>query len=360
MEWLERRVPLGELFSLLGHFGVVPVATDPTRPVAETLAGLRSRPVPKLVAWPWVLGPLATVLFALQVATGVLLAYYYEPTPDAAWTSVRTIVRDLPIGGLLHQLHAWGSYALTAVIALRLVRLYWDGGWRAPREVGWWSAVALAWLALQSDFTGRLLVWDAESYWTVVRGMEVVFALPVVGPVLAFLLGGRTVSEDVLIRFYVLHLMVLPVAFAAGIYLTFATLRRLGPTPADGRPAPTTSWRDHLYAMTTLTLLAFAVLVTLAVLLPWRFLAAADPYATPTGARPPWYMLAPWVLFDRLPVPAWIPGLVLLVIAFAVLLLPLWLRPGDAAAERRARIAGMGLVALWAALSVAGALARGR
>uniref|UniRef100_A0A832MM77 Cytochrome bc complex cytochrome b subunit n=1 Tax=Eiseniibacteriota bacterium TaxID=2212470 RepID=A0A832MM77_UNCEI len=360
MEWLERRLALGELFSFLTHFGVVPVAVDPSRPLPDTLADLKTRPVPRLVAWPWVLGPLAAVLFALEVVTGVLLAYYYEPTPESAWTSVRTIVRDLPLGGLFHQLHVWGAYALTGVIALRLVRLFWDGAWRAPREVAWWSAVALAWLCLQSDFTGRLLVWDAESYWTVVRGMEVVFALPVVGPVLAFLLGGHTVSDDVLIRFYVLHLMVLPVAIAAGLYVTFATLRRLGPTPARGRAAPTTSWRDHLFAMTNLTLLAFAALVTLAVLAPWRFLEAADPYATPAGARPPWYMLAPWLLFDRLPMPAWIPGLVLLAIAFGVLLLPLWLRPKDAAGERRARAAGLALVGLWLALTVTGAVLGGR
>lgn len=358
--WLERRLALGELFSFLGHFGVVHVPVDAGRPLSETLADLESRPVPRLVAWPWVLGPLAAVLFALQVVTGVLLAYYYEPTPEAAWTSVRTIVRDLPMGGLFHQLHVWGAYALTAVIALRLVRLFWDGAWRPPREVAWWSAVAIAWLALQSDFTGRLLVWDAENYWTVVRGMEVVFALPVVGPVLAFLLGGRTVSDDVLIRFYVLHLMVLPVAIAAAIYLTFATIRRVGPTPSGGREAPATTWRDHLFAMTQLTLIGLAVLVSLAVLAPWPFLEAADPYTTPAGARPPWYMLAPWLMFDRLPVPAWVPGLVLLAIAFAVLLLPLWLRPKGAAAELRARRAGIVLVLLWTALTVAGGLVGAR
>jgi quinol-cytochrome oxidoreductase complex cytochrome b subunit len=67
-----------------------------------------------------------------------------------------------------------------------------------------------------------LLTWDARTYWSTVRGLEVVWALPVVGPILAFLLGGRVVNEDVLIRFYVLHAMVLPVAYAAFLYLPSA------------------------------------------------------------------------------------------------------------------------------------------
>jgi quinol-cytochrome oxidoreductase complex cytochrome b subunit len=109
--------------------------------------------------------------------------------------------------------------------------------------------------------------------------------------------------------------------------------------------------------MTMLTVVLFAVLVTLATLLPFGFHGAADPYATPGGVRPPWYMLAPYVLLQHLPVPPWLSGLVLLAAAVAVLLLPLWLRGEETRARRRRiRLAGAVVLLAWLALAVAGAL----
>jgi hypothetical protein len=270
--WLEERVNLTEIFSFLTHFGLVFTPVDTKRPLRDVTAEIARQPVPSYARGPRVLGLLAAILFGLEAVTGVLLAYYYRPTPEAAFESTRTIVRDLPFGWLLHQIHSWGAWMLVAVVVLRLLRLFWDGLYRAPRELLWITAVAMAWVALQLDFTGRLLLWDTHSYWSAVRGMEVVFALPVVGPVLAFLLGGRAVSDDVLIRFYVLHVITLPLLYATFIYLTFATIRRVGLAP-EREPAtvPATTYRDHLYTMSILVALAFGALVTLAVLAPFRF-----------------------------------------------------------------------------------------
>lgn len=356
VEWLESRMRLTELFSFFTHFGLVYTPVDSSRPVREVIRRLGSERIPRYDRWPHVLGPVMAVLFGLEVFTGLLLSYYYQPSSGDAFDSARTIVRDLPFGWFIHQMHAWGSYALVAVVALRLLRLFWDGLWRAPREVLWCSAVAATWLALQADFTGRLLVWDTHSYWSVVRGLEVVFALPIAGPVLSFLLGGRVITDHVLIRFYILHVVVLPVAFAATMYATFATLRRVGLSAPEGRTVPTTTYRDYLFSLVRLVLLMFAGLVTLAVMWPLRFLGVADPYTTPAGVRPPWYMLAPWLVSEKLPVPVWITGLALLAIAMGVLLLPLWARGRDEAGERRIRLAGTLVFALWAALTVVGTL----
>jgi quinol-cytochrome oxidoreductase complex cytochrome b subunit len=188
--------------------------------------------------------------------------------------------------------------------------------------------------------------------------MEVVFALPVVGPVLAFLLGGRAINEDVLLRFYVLHMLVLPGAFAIFLYLTFATLRRVGLSPEPAlQKGGVTTFRDHLYGMAILSVLMFGVLATLAVMVPFRFGAAADPYSTPVGVRPPWYMLAPYAVIEHGPGPTWLLGLGLLAVALAVLLLPLWAPRGGAGQDtRRARLVGIVALAAWAALSIAGAI----
>lgn len=356
--WLEHRLNLTEIFSFLSHFGLVYTAVDNTRPVREVVHEVARTPVPSYTRGPRVLGLLVVILFGLEVVTGVLLAYYYRPTPEAAFESTRDIVRDLPLGWLMHQLHAWGAWLLAVIVVARLVRFFWDGLYRAPREVLWWSAVAMAWLVLQSDFTGKLLTWDSHAYWSAVRGMEVVFALPVVGPVLAFLLGGRAINENVLLRFYVLHLLVLPTAFAVFLYLTVATLRRVGLSPVmEPRVRGVTTLRDHLYGMAILTVLMLGVLATLAVMAPFRFGAAADPYSTPAGVRPPWYMLAPYAIIVYAPGPTWLLGLGLVAIAFAVLLLPLWI-PRVAGDQNTPRVRVVGIVALaaWAALSVAGAL----
>ena len=357
--WLEQRINLTELFSFLSHFGLVYIPIDTRRPVREVLREIDSTPVAAYARWPQVLGMLAAILFGLEAVTGLLLAFYYRPTPEAAFGSTLTIVRDLPFGDLIHQMHQWGAYLLIAVIGVRLVRLFWDGLYRAPRELVWFAAVALTWLAMQLDFTGRLLTWDVKSYWAAVRGLEVVWSIPIVGPILAFLLGGRVMNEDVLIRFYVLHIAVLPMAYAACIYLTVATLRKVGlsdstPAVVGGR---TTTFREHRLDLLIITLFLFAGLVTLGRLAPFRFLEVADPYSTPAGAKPPWYMLAAYTIFQHVPGPSWIPGLVMLAVAFGILLLPLWApaAPGPAT-ERRLRIGGVAVLALWLALVATGLL----
>lgn len=363
LRWLEQRINITELFSFLTHFGLVYTPIDTRRPLKEVLSEIDSTPVAAYARWPQVLGVLAALLFFLEAATGLLLAFYYRPTPEAAFASTLTITRDLPFGALIHQMHKWGAYLLILIVVVRLIRLFWDGLFRAPREVLWFTAFGLTWLVLQLDFTGRLLAWDMKSYWAAVRGLEVIWAMPLVGPVLAFLLGGHSLHENLLTRFYMLHIAVLPLAYAGCIYLTFATMRRVGlssPPVRLGEPGVTT-FRQHRVDLAILGLFLVAGLVTLATLAPFPFLAAADPYTTPAGARPPWYMLASWVVFQHVPGPAWIPGIVMLVVAFGILLLPLWSRPAAANIdERRLRIAGIALVALWVALTLVGLLVERR
>jgi quinol-cytochrome oxidoreductase complex cytochrome b subunit len=354
--WLERRLNLTEIFSFVTHFGLVYTRVDTSRPVRDVAGELVHEAVPSYTRGPRILGLLAVILFGLEAVTGVLLAYYYRPTPEAAYESTRSIVRDLPAGWFIHQIHSWGAYLLVAVVVMRLLRLFWDGLYRAPREVLWLSAVIMTWLVLQLDFTGRLLAWDTHSYWSTVRGLEVIWALPIAGPVLSFLLGGHVVNEDVLIRFYVLHMMVLPIFYGIFLYLTFATLRRVGLSPEPATGARVSTLRDHIYSMVILTVILFAILVTLSTLLPLRFAPQADPYATPSGVRPPWYMFAPYAIIQRFPLPQAVSGLLLLAAAFAVLLLPFWLRSPIAQNGRRLRIAGLAVLGLWIALSVAGAL----
>ncbi len=354
--WLEHRINLTELFSFVTHFGLVYTPVDTTRPYEEAAGDIGRRRLSAYASGARIFGVVAVLLFALEAVTGALLAFYYRPTPAAAFESTRMIVRDVPFGWFVHQIHSWGAYALIAVVTFRLLRLFWEGLYRAPREVLWWAAVCMAWFAVQLDLTGRLLPWDDRSYWSVVRALEVAYSLPVYGPILAYFVGGHVVNEDVLLRFYVLHVMTLPALFLCAIYLTFATLRRVGLSPQrDDASVRSITYRDHFYSLATLTLVLFGVLVTLAALVPFRFGAPADPFTTPVGVHPPWYLLAPYFWMEKLPGPAGLRGAVWLLAALAVLLLPVWVR-GPVSQERlsRERLWGAVAMAAWCLLGVAG------
>lgn len=354
LEWLEQRLNLTDLFSFLTHFGLIYTPIDTRRPLREVLRDIGSKPMVSYARWPHILGLLTAILFGLEAVSGVLLAFYYQPTAAAAYGSTRLIVRDVPLGWLVHHVHAWGAYLLVAVVFLRLMRLFWDGLYRAPREVLWFAAVALGWTVIQLDFTGTLLPWDVQSYWAAVRGLEVIWSLPVVGPVLSFLVGGRTISEDLLIRFYVLHIIVLPAIYLGFVWVTFATMRKVGLSNPDGTEPPTTTFRRHFGNMLIIMLLLFAGLVTLATLFPFHFQGAADPYTTPKGVQPPWYLVAYYTLF-MIPVPRWIPGLFMLAITLTLPFLPAVIRAlGPRVDEKRLRIAGVAVFAIWLALTVLG------
>lgn len=357
LEWFEQRLNVAELFSFLTHFGIVYTPVDTRKPLRQTLREIAETPLVSYARWPYVLGLLTALLFGLEAVTGMLLAFYYHPTAEGAYDSTAGILRDVPLGAFVHEMHLWGAYLLVAVVLVRMVRLFWERLYGAPREVLWLSSVLLAWLVIQLDFTGRLLPWDVKSYWAAVRGLEVVWALPVVGPFLSFLVGGRVINEDVLLRFYVLHIIALPVLYLGGVWLTFATMRKIGLSqPAESlAPQPTTTFRRHAYDLVILKLLLFAGLVTLATLVPFHFHGPADPYSTPAGTKPPWYMLAAYAMLQWIPGPPWIVGTLLLVAAFAVPFLPLWSarNPGklDDARLRQVAIAFFGV---WLALTLVG------
>jgi quinol-cytochrome oxidoreductase complex cytochrome b subunit len=360
LDWLEQRVDLSELFSFLTHFGLLTVPLDTRKPLRELLRDLDRTALPAYATGRQMLGVLMALLFGLEAVTGLLLAFYYRPTPDAAHASTLSIVRDLPLGGLIHQLHAWGALLLVVIVGLRVVRLFWDGLYQAPRELSWVAAVFLSWVVLQFDFTGRLLPWDANGYWSVVRGLEVIHGVPVIGPVLAFFVGGHTMSEDLLTRFYVLHVGLLPLLWLVGVYVTVATLRRVGlGSIAQMKPGAgtTTTLRRHRYDLGILLMLSFAVLATLAVLVPFRFSGAADPYTTPPDALPPWHLLGASTLMQATRVPMVLTGGLVLLLGLAILTLPWWAaRLGERFPTQRLRLAGVVTLGLWLVLSVAGLL----
>jgi len=350
--WLETRFNLTEMLAFLSSFGVFPAELDTTRPFREALREAMRRPLPSYARWPRVLGLLSFLLFLFLVTTGALLAFYYQPTESEAYRAGTAIVRDVTFGWFIHQMHRWSARLLLVMLMVRLWRFFFQGTYKAPREAVWMAAVVTFLAATQADLTGRLLTWTTTGYWTTVRALEVIHALPVLGPVLMFLAGGTTPDSLFLTRFYVLHIAMLPAMLLALFYLHFNGVRRVGLShaPSESRATGETA-RVQMINMIILAALVFGGLVTLVTLAPTPFEPAADPALTPQGMRPPWYLLAPHAIIEMTPtmLPRWAGGLVVEAILLLILVLPfLDTSAGRGVRERRVAVAiGIVILAIW-------------
>jgi quinol-cytochrome oxidoreductase complex cytochrome b subunit len=364
LDWLETRFNLTEMFSVLTGFGLFPSELDTRRPLGEAVDEALGRPLSSYARWPRVLGLLSFILFLFVGLTGILLAFYYQPTASEAFSSVTTIVRDVNFGWFVHQTHRWGALVLLGILLVRLWRFFFQGLYKSPREAIWIVAVLTFLAATHADLTGRLLVWDSRGYWTTVRAVEILFTLPGLGPLFAALIGGTEIDSLVLTRFYVLHALVLPALLLIFFYLHFSSVRRVGLSPAGRQGnsgqagAGRSSYRVYLYNLLILTVFILGGLVTLATLLPERFGVQADPLNTLAGVRPPWYLLAAHGLVESLPqiVPRSLRGLAIEATLLACILLPFIDRSkGRTLRERRwALTFGFAVLLLWVAFTVVG------
>lgn len=175
------------------------------------------------------LGLFSLFTFVVLVVTGVLLMFYYVPAPEQAYQRMLDL-RGVVVGGtFLRSLHRWGAHAMVGLVILHMMRVYLTGAHKAPREFNWVVGVVLLLLTLFLSFTGYLLPWDQLAYWAIMVGTSIASYAPVVGEQMKFfLLGDDSVGREALLRFYVLHVVVLPALLSALIGLHFWRIRKDG------------------------------------------------------------------------------------------------------------------------------------
>ena len=322
------------------------------------LDALLERKVPRGVGWLHTLGSATLFLLALQVVTGVALSLYYVPTPDHAYESLKYITQTVPFGAFLRGLHRWGASLIVVVAVLHLVRVFFMGAYKYPRDLTWAIGILLLGAIFGLGFTGYLLPWDNRAYWATVVGTSIVESWPVIGGFAARILRvGTDVGIRTLIRFYNLHTFVLP-AFLGWLTLAhlYLVIRQgIAPPPAKEvasakgmRVSRSTSratdlreayrqeveekqrtgiqfyealWKDGVMALALFTLLA-----AMALFLEIPTEKVADPSDVNYLPRPEWYFLflyellwyfkGPWMVVGTFVIPA---------VLFAVLLLVPWL-----------------------------------
>ncbi|MFI5366152.1 MAG: cytochrome b N-terminal domain-containing protein [Candidatus Binatia bacterium] len=162
------------------------------------------------------LGAISAFLFLILTVTGVLLMFFYVPSTQQAYWSIKDIHYVVGFGWLLRNQHRWAAHLMVLVVFLHMLRVFFTGAYRAQRSANWLVGVILLLLTLFLSFTGYLLPWDQLAFWAVTVGTNIAKEAPLVGAALRFiLLGGTEIGQSTLVRFYVLHVFVLPAAVLA-------------------------------------------------------------------------------------------------------------------------------------------------
>ncbi|MCE7874975.1 DUF4405 domain-containing protein, partial [bacterium CPR1] len=175
------------------------------------------------------LGIITTVLFATLVFTGALLMFYYIPSVERAYPTMKAIQIAIPLGQFTRDMHRWAAHLMVLAVILHLARVFYTGAYKPPREFNWVVGVLLLMLTLGASFTGYLLPWDQLAYWAITVGTNIAGYMPVIGSeVQVLLLGGREVGQNALIRFYTLHVIVLPTLITLGVSYHIWRVRKDG------------------------------------------------------------------------------------------------------------------------------------
>ncbi len=305
--------------------------------------------------------------FLITLITGVLLMFYYKPYPDVAYQSIKDIHFVVPTGRFIRNVHRWAANVMVITVLLHMARAFYTASYRKPREFNWLIGMGLLVTTLGLSFTGYLLPWDQLAYWAITIGTniaqsprEVTDALGITqyfdpgGLQKLLLLGSDTVGAEALIRFYLLHVMLLPLAITVLMAVHFWRIRkdggmsrpvdadaRLGPpegatypvfteapaktyqlaaivrgrTPVVGRgPENTVPSMPHLfYAELAVLMLTLFVCLALAIVSDAPLKELANPNVPENPAKAPWYFLGlqELVAFSAFMGGVGIPGIVL-------------------------------------------------
>jgi menaquinol-cytochrome c reductase cytochrome b subunit len=195
------------------------------------------RNVPRDISWGQTLGSAALTAFIVQALTGAILAMYYKPSAaidpvtgkPMAYSSIEAITDELTLGWLVRGMHRWGASVFIILLFLHMGRVFLFGAYKYPRELNWITGVLILATGMLMGFTGYLLPWDQTAYWATAVGINLNGTAPFAGPWLAqFLAGGPEIGQNTITTFYAMHMLLIPGALIALIFVHIYLVTRLG------------------------------------------------------------------------------------------------------------------------------------
>ena len=175
------------------------------------------------------LGFIASALFMILFVSGSYLMFFYRPSVPDAYFDMHTLATSVAFGQFVRNIHRWAAHLMVLIVFLHLMRVFYSGAYRAPRQFNWVLGVVLLVLTLLLSFTGYLLPWDQLAFWAITVGTNIAGYVPLLGAnVHQIMLGGGEVNGDTLLRFYVLHIYILPAAVVLMIAIHIWRVRKDG------------------------------------------------------------------------------------------------------------------------------------
>src|SRR5210317_744958 len=181
---------------------------------------------PKNFNFWYVFGVLSMVVLVIQLLTGIFLTMNYKPSADEAFASVEYIMRDVEWGWLIRYMHSTGASFFFIVVYLHMFRAMLYGSYKKPRELIWLIGMLIFFVLMAEAFAGYLLPWGQMSYWGAQVIISLFGAIPVVGDgIVEFIRGDYSISDITLNRFFALHVIALPLALIALVFVHIVALR---------------------------------------------------------------------------------------------------------------------------------------
>jgi quinol-cytochrome oxidoreductase complex cytochrome b subunit len=175
------------------------------------------------------LGGISFFLFLALTVTGLYLMFFYVPSVSRAYQDILAIENSIAFGTLVRNMHRWAAHLMVLTVFLHMIRVFYHGAYKPPREFNWVVGVVLLLLTLFLSFTGYLLPWDQIAFWAITVGTQMATYAPLLSRESSiFLLGGIEVGQNTLLRFYVLHIIAFPLLAAIFMIVHFWRIRKDG------------------------------------------------------------------------------------------------------------------------------------
>ena len=274
----------------------------------------------------YVFGVLATVVLVIQLVTGIFLTMNYKPDAAQAFASVEYIMRDVEWGWLIRYMHSTGASFFFIIVYLHMYRGLLYGSYKKPRELIWIIGMMIFLVLFAEAFAGYLLPWGQMSYWGAQVIISLFGAIPGIGEALVEIIrGDYSISDITLNRFFALHVVVLPLALIALVFVHIVALHHVGSNNpdgveikdhkgADGVPLDGVAFHPYHTSKDLVYIIGFLILFSFVVFfapdmggyfLEHANFEPANMQATPEHIAPVWYFTPFYAILRAVPDKLW-------------------------------------------------------